>query len=118
MVYPEHKSKVHFSFYNANEEKIDELISDSRKLAMKHLAKADNYEESQIVDSTNSVFGTIYDFEGSAASNYQFFLTDKSSKFLRGALYFEVAPNSDSLAPVELYIQKDLDHLIQTFSWK
>ena len=118
LTYPQLKSKVHFSYYSASESEVQILIEDARKLAMKHLVKADDFEESIVSDSVNRVFGTIYDFQGSAASNYQFYLTDNSSRFIRGALYFEVSPNADSLAPAEIYIEEELLHLVSTFEWK
>jgi hypothetical protein len=38
--------------------------------------------------------------------------------FLRGALYFNTAPNIDSMGPVVDFVKKDMDHLIETFQWK
>ena len=116
--YPKLKSKVHFSYYEIDETTVEQLIDDSRKLAMKHLVKADDYEESTIYDTNQKVYGAIYDFQGSTASNYQFYLTDSTNNFIRGALYFEVQPNADSLAPAEKYIEEELFHLVSTFEWK
>lgn len=118
LAYPELKAKVHFSYYQTDNTKVEQLIEDSRKLAMKHLVKADDYEESTIYDSDLKVYGAIYDFQGSTASNYQFYLTDSLNNFIRGALYFEVHPNADSLAPAEKYIEKELFHLVSTFEWR
>lgn len=118
LAYPKLQAKVHFSYYEINPTTVDELIDDSRKLAMKHLVKADDYEESTIYDSEQKVYGTIYDFQGNTASNYQFFLTDSVHNFVRGALYFHVQPNADSLAPAEKYIESELTHLINTFEWR
>jgi gliding motility-associated lipoprotein GldD len=56
--------------------------------------------------------------EGNAATARQFYLTDSSRHFLRGALYFDTAPNSDSLAVVNDFLQEDMLHLIQTLRWK
>lgn len=118
IVYPRQNSKVHFSYYPISAESIEKHISESRKLAIKHLAMADDFEESTVVDSALGVYGVIYDFQGSTASNLQFYLTDSVSHFIRGALYFEVAPNADSLAPAEKYIEEEMLHLINSFQWK
>ena len=118
IVYPKLNSKVHFSYYQIGETSVIELIEDSRKLALEHLAKADDFEESTISDTEQKVYGVIYDFKGSVASNYQFYLTDSVNHFVRGALYFNVAPNSDSLAPAEKYVEEELNHLISTFEWR
>jgi gliding motility-associated lipoprotein GldD len=57
--------------------------------------------------------------EGSgAASPLQFFVTDSSKHFLRGALYFTVKPNNDSLQPVIKFIKEDINRFIDTFEWR
>jgi len=117
LVYPSVKSTVHFSYYDISNRNVNELIEDSRKLAVEHLAMADDFEESVISDPTQKVYGMIYDFEGNTASNYQFYLTDSTNHFVRGALYFRVLPNADSLAPAEKYIEEELLHLVSTFKW-
>jgi hypothetical protein len=52
------------------------------------------------------------------ATAHQFFLTDSTKHFLRGALYFDATPNEDSLRPVNAFLQAEMKHLIQTFRWK
>lgn len=94
-------------------------LEDAHKLVTKHIPKADAIYDSLIVDRERNVFGLTYEIEGSgAASPYQFFLTDSSSHFVRGALYFNVVPNNDSLEPVIKFITEDIEHLINTFRWK
>jgi gliding motility-associated lipoprotein GldD len=60
----------------------------------------------------------IYEIGGNAASSIQFFLTDSTKHFIRGALYFNVAPNTDSISPVVDFVKKDIYHMIKTFEWK
>ena len=60
----------------------------------------------------------VYDIEGNAASSIQFFLTDSTKHFIRGALYFNAVPNTDSISPVVDYIRKDIYRMIETFEWK
>jgi len=73
----------------------------------------------EYLDPAHRVFGLIYDIKGSdAASSYQFYLTDSLSKFVRGALYFDLVPNNDSLSPVIDFLKVDLEHMITTFRWK
>ena len=115
--YPKQHAKIHFSFFENPMDSIKTYIKDAHSLAMKHIAKAQNIEEHVIFDSTANVYGLAYDFEGSTASNIQFYLTDSSHYFVRGALYFETPPNPDSLAPVEKYIKEDIYHLIDSFEW-
>ena len=115
--YPNQKAKIHFTYYDLNAHEVSSLIEDTRILAMKHLVKADDFEESMIKDSQAEVYGVLYDFQGSTASNFQFYLTDSVSHFVRGALYFEVVPHADSLAPAEKYIEEELIHLVNSFRW-
>ena len=116
--YPKQKAKVHFSYIDISNKSVDVFIKDARKLAMEHLTKADDFEENLVIDDSAKMYGVIYDFKGSTASNMQFFLTDSVNHFIRGALYFEVTPKADSLAPAEKFIEEELAHLIHTFTWK
>lgn len=92
-------------------------IEYSRKLAYDHSIKADAIEEAVIKNPKNKVYGMQYEIVGDAASQYQFYVTDSSEHFLRGALYFNVKPNYDSLKPSLDYIMTDFDHLIKSIKW-
>jgi len=94
-------------------------MEDSRKLAYQHSVKAEAINEKLVKRDTAKVFGLLYDIEGlNTASSVQFFLTDSTNHFLRGALYFNLVPRNDSLSPVIKFIKKDITHLIETFKWK
>jgi gliding motility-associated lipoprotein GldD len=112
------KATLHISYKQVNNNLIT-YLEDAHTLAIKHIPKADAIYDSLIVDRDRNVFGLVYQIEGTeVASPYQFFLTDSTSNFVRGALYFNVVPNNDSLEPVINYLEKDLDHFINTFRWK
>lgn len=116
--FPRFKGKVHLS-YKPVKGNLVEYLEDSRTMVVKHIQKASAIREQLVVRPENDVFGLKYRIEGlGAASPYQFFLTDSTNHFLRGALYFSVKPNNDSLAPVIDFIEKDIDHLIRTLEWK
>ncbi|MEM9025244.1 MAG: gliding motility lipoprotein GldD [Bacteroidota bacterium] len=117
IVYPRFRAAVHLT-YAPLEDNLHEHIEDVHSLAMKHIAKADDIDDRIVYRDTASVYGITYDFEGSTASNYQFFLTDSTDHFVRGALYFNFAPNPDSIAPVMAFVKEDLQHLIRTFRWQ
>lgn len=114
--YPQYKATVHLS-YKEVKNNIDNYINDSRGFVYKHTIKADAISEDVFADADKKVYGILYNIKGDAASNTQFFLTDSTKNFLRGALYFNVSPNKDSLAPVLEYINSDIVHLIETFEW-
>jgi gliding motility-associated lipoprotein GldD len=116
--YPQFRGSIHLSFKNVDEN-LPELLEDTRALALKHIPKATAIREETIAVPDHQVFGMVYDIRGSGtASPYQFFLTDSTRHFLRGALYFRVSPNNDSLSPVIDFIEKDIDHLMETLQWK
>ncbi|MDP4254828.1 MAG: hypothetical protein Q8938_12535, partial [Bacteroidota bacterium] len=56
--------------------------------------------------------------QSSAATAKQFYVTDSTRNFLRGALYFDATPNEDSLSIVNNFLQEDMRHLINSFRWK
>jgi gliding motility-associated lipoprotein GldD len=55
---------------------------------------------------------------GEVATSLQFFTTDSTKHFLRGAIYVKTATQNDSLAPIIQFLKQDALHLIQTLSWK
>jgi gliding motility-associated lipoprotein GldD len=93
------------------------LVNDSYKLTFKNDIKAYSIEDS-VMHTPNNLSGIFFRVGGSVATSKQFFLSDTTKHFLRGALYFDATPNEDSLAPVNAFLQEDLKHLINTFKWK
>ncbi len=81
-------------------------------------SKAEGVLEKTYENADEKVYGSLFVLEGEAVSPIQFMLTDSVSRFFRGALYYEMRPNADSLAPVTRYLQEDIIELIQTFRWK
>jgi putative hemolysin len=110
------KATLHLSYFKINND-LPKHIEDSRNLAYKHTIKAEFINEERFENIENNVFGVVYWIGGNAASTTQFFLTDSTNNFLRGALYYNCSPNSDSLAPVNQYINKDIEVLMESFSW-
>ena len=116
--FPRFQGRIHLSYkvVNGNLSKYQE---DSRTMALKHMSKSTGITEQVINIPDKKVYGLIYTIQGSGvASTYQFYLTDSTRNFVRGALYFNVSPNNDSLAPVISFIQSDIRHIIETFHWK
>lgn len=113
---PRFNAEVFFS-YHAVHNDLDKYLEDARTLAYKHSVKADAIDET-LVYASPGVSGMIYDIGGAAASSVQFFITDSTRHFLRGALYFNATPQPDSLAPVIAFLRKDIEHLIRTARWK
>jgi len=115
--FPRFRGRLHISYMEVDNNLV-EYMEDSRKLAFKHTVMADAIDERMFINHERHVYGVLYDIKGNSASALQFFLTDSSKHFFRGALYFNVQPDKDSLAPVIDYFREDILHLIESFAWK
>jgi gliding motility-associated lipoprotein GldD len=93
------------------------LRDEAFRMTFKHSLKASGIVDSPFV-SKQGISGVYFTVDGNAATSKQFFLTDSSKHFLRGALYFDTAPNSDSLSIVNDFIEEDMRYLINTLKWK
>lgn len=98
-------------------EPLDKLIEDSYRLSYAHDVRAD-YIKSPEFTTPNGLTGVFYNVGGNAASAYQFFVSDGSKHFMRASLYFNVAPNADSLKPAAEFLKEDMQHLIETLKFK
>jgi gliding motility-associated lipoprotein GldD len=95
----------------------DKMINDAFNLTSKNEDVATSKKDS-LFKTANNITGLLFKLGGNAATQRQFFMTDTTTNFLRGALYFYASPNADSVKPVVDFLQKDIDHLIETFKWK
>lgn len=116
--FPYFKATLHLSYKNLKNSQLNAILEDTRFLVYKHTVKASTIEESIIKRPADKVYGIVYRIGGEAASAYQFFLTDSTRHFLRGALYIDAMPQQDSLQPVIDYLSKDIDHIVSTLKWK
>ena len=115
--YPRYNARVHCTYISVGN-RLNDLIDDAYGFAAKHEMKATALRRTLVSDTLRHVHGILYDIEGDAASNVQFFLTDSSQHFLRGALYFFNPPNPDSIAPVLQFVRGDINHIAQTLEWR
>ena len=114
--YPHHNATIHLTYKTINTN-LGKIIDESHKLAYEHAVRSDGIIEKEFRNDKNQVYGVLYDIRGNTASNLQFFVTDSSNHFLRGSLYFNTIPNSDSLQPIKQHIKDDLQILIESLSW-
>ena len=120
---PENKAEIHISYYDLDHQAesskvlLNKFMEETRRLAYKHTIKADAIEEQVFMNPSRDVYGLIYRINGNAASPMQFFLTDSTKHFLRGALYIRHVPNIDSIQPVLNFLEPDVIRLIETTSW-
>ncbi|WP_157977073.1 gliding motility lipoprotein GldD [Taibaiella helva] len=116
--FPEMNATIYLSYKPVTTaEPLAKLVEESYKLSYAHDIRAD-YINTPRFRTRNGLSGVAYNVGGDAASAYQFYVTDEQRHFIRGALYFNVSPNADSLKPAADFLKKDMDHLIQTIQFK
>jgi gliding motility-associated lipoprotein GldD len=115
--FPRFNARIYISYKQIGPNSFDKLRDDAFKMTYKHTSKASSIDQS-VIQTPNGVGGIFFHVGGNAATAQQFYLTDTTLHFLRGALYFDTTPNEDSLAIVNHFLQQDLTHLINSFRWK
>ena len=124
IAYPQFRAELNLSYKhidpasNGAGNNLNKYLDDSWTLATRHQVKASGMPETPIRRDSAKVYGLMFEIEGNAASSLQFYVTDSTHHFLRGALYFFAHPNYDSLAPVISFIKKDVERMITTLKWK
>lgn len=112
------KSSLHLT-HKPVDGNLGEYLEDVHTMLTKHLQKANGIRDSLIINDEHHVYGMLIEMDGKAvATPLQFYLTDSTDNFVRGALYFNFKPDNDSLQPVIDFIKEDIDHIINTFEWK
>jgi gliding motility-associated lipoprotein GldD len=116
--FPQFNGKIYISYKEIGKNKFDSLVNDAFTLSYKQHTYKASAIQSKAFYLPNHVSGVYFTLKGNAATANQFFATDSVKHFLRGALYFSATPNSDSLQPVNDFLKKDMEHLINTLRWK
>jgi gliding motility-associated lipoprotein GldD len=115
--FPIFNSTLYISYNVVQKNQFDTLMNDAYKFATNHANKASSIEDS-VFTTPLGVHGVFFHIGGDVATAYQFFLTDSTRHFFRGALYFNTTPNADSLAPYNAFLLEDVKHMVNTFRWK
>ena len=116
---PRFAGRIYISYKEiGSRNNLDTLINDAFKMAYKKHSDIATGITDSLMKTPNNVEGMYFILSGNTATANQFFLTDSAKHFLRGALYFDSAPNADSLGIVNDFLKKDLLHLINTLRWK
>ena len=115
LVYPRYNARIHCTYGGGVA--LEPVMEDAFKLAYEHEIKADAIEVRKR-DYEKGGVAVTWRIAGNAASPLQFLCTDGEDQFLRGALYFEVRPNGDSLAPITSRLGMDVEHLMANLHWR
>ena len=115
--YPTLNGSVFLTYRPVNNN-INALLNDAQKLTYEHVRKADGIIEEKYVNQEQGAYGMFYDIKGDAASQSQFYITDSTTHFLTGSIYFNTKPNYDSIYPAAMYLKNDIRHLMESITWK
>jgi gliding motility-associated lipoprotein GldD len=115
--FPQFHGRIYVSYKEIGKNKFDTLVKQSFELTGKHSSKAYSIEDT-LIATPNHIHGVFFTVGGDVATANQFFVTDSTRHFLRGALYFDATPNQDSLGIVNSFLLDDMKHLVNTFKWR
>lgn len=117
--FPQFNARIHLSYMPVSgPDNFNELVEDARTFAFNHTVRATAIDQQRIRYPENGVYGLKYEISGNTASSIQFFVTDSTQHYLRGALYFHEKPRLDSIQPVLEFLKADIDTLIGSLRWK
>ncbi|MEZ4907068.1 MAG: hypothetical protein R2771_05380 [Saprospiraceae bacterium] len=114
--FPQFHGTLYLTYYPINSRiEFDKLINDTYNLVSKHNVKSTGRKEIEI--SKAGTGGILFKIDGQVASQTQFFITDTTENFIRGSLYFNNRVDIDSMKIIQNFIDEDINHLIETFTW-
>jgi gliding motility-associated lipoprotein GldD len=118
LVFPTLGATLHLSYKPIrNDSTLYNAIEDCHKLTYKHISRAEDIIENDITNS-NGASGMVYELNGETATGMNFYVTDSTHHFLRGALYFNAKTVPDSLAPSLKFVKQDVNILIGSLRWR
>ena len=117
--YPKLRANVQITYMPVRHDQklLNKLLEDARKLTAKHQIKASAIDES-VIKTPSGMRVAVFELSGEVPSQFQFYTTDSTAHFFRGALYFRTATANDSLAPVIDYVKKDVAHMLNTLKFR
>lgn len=117
IVYPEMNGTIYLTYESVNGN-LRQLLRDAQQLPLQHTIKADEIVGNKYRNAQHHTYGMLYTVTGNAASQVQFYLTDSVSHFITGSVYFRKEPNYDSIYPAAVYLEKDIEKLMESLQWR
>ena len=117
--YPRLHANVQITYMDVQRDRrlYNKMMEDARKLTGKHEIKATAIDE-RILKTPSGMRASVFELQGEVPSQFQFYTTDSTRHFFRGALYFRTATDNDSLAPVIEYVKTDMIRMLNTLKYK
>jgi gliding motility-associated lipoprotein GldD len=117
--YPSLNAMIQFTYkpINGNTKKLESHIADAYKLASKHQKMATSQVE-KVTQLKNGRKVVVIEIEGEVPSHFQFYTTDTTQHFLRGAVYLNNATFNDSLSPIVDFMKLETKYLIESLKFK
>lgn len=117
--YPKLHANVQITYMDVARDRrlYNKMMEDARKLTGKHQIKATAIDEN-ILKTPSGIRVSVFQLQGEVPSQFQFYTTDSTKHFLRGALYFRTATANDSLAPVIEYVKTDMIRMLNTLKYQ
>lgn len=117
--YPQLRANVQITYMDVQRDRrlYNKMMEDARKLTGKHQIKATAIDE-RILLTPSGIRASVFELQGEVPSQFQFYTTDSTHHFLRGALYFRTATDNDSLAPVIEYVKTDMVRMLNTLKYR
>jgi gliding motility-associated lipoprotein GldD len=118
IIYPQFDASIELTYkplFNSDS-LLYHFFETSYRLTSQHKTKAYSIEETGLV-IPNGDMAIVAELTGEVPSQMQFYTSDSTMHFLRGALYFKTATQNDSLKPVIEFIKEDILHLLMTLRW-
>jgi gliding motility-associated lipoprotein GldD len=117
--YPKFDTRIQFTYKKVNHDlsRLQNMMGDAAKLAFNHDKKAYSITD-KILLTKSGKKAVIFELEGEVPSPYQFFVTDSTKHYLRGAVYLMTATENDSLKPIIDYMKVDSKHILETLKWQ
>ena len=116
--YPQFRANIHLTYKVINnQDSLKEYLDDAYFLTAKHQIKASAIDES-IAQTPRGKTVVYAEIEGEVPSQFQFFTTDSTKNFLRGALYFDTQVQNDSLQPAIEFVKVDVVRMMNTLEWR
>lgn len=118
LVYPQFDASIELTYKPLfrSDTLLRHYFETAYRLTSKHQIKAYAIDEA-VLPLPNGDAAVLAELSGEVPSQFQFYTTDSTMHFLRGALYFKTATQNDSLKPVIDYIKQDIIHLLKTLEW-